>query len=105
MRQKLKVASLRTIRNRSERIAGLEAELAGERVKYTRCRKEALDALSQLAIARNLITLRDTELTDERARLDNAKRVLCNLLRVNGGSPLDEEAVLAALDAAREAQP
>ena len=39
-------------------------------------------------------------LVEERARLDNAKRILCNLIRVNGGSPLDEEAALAAIDAA-----
>ena len=112
MRQKVKVASLRTIKNRSERITELEAALAeakaeaaehfaffeAERMQLAEERRDR-----QAADVRANETI--IELTEERARLDNAKRILCNLIRVNGGSPLDEEAALAAIDAAGEEKP
>jgi len=43
MRQKVKVASLRTIKNRSERIKELERELAGERARLDAMGNESLN--------------------------------------------------------------
>ncbi len=86
-----------------QRIAALDAEIQSACVILAIHKYDDAPLVEMCSSIKARAEKAERELAEERARLDEAKRILLNIIRVNGGSPLDEEAALAAIDEARKA--